>query len=152
MLHCLFSTHLNSALPLKTTQKSHTIFSCVRPYLFCDPCTTRYINSNEGEEVKCDAEAINNLINEWHAGFPNLTVSINRIVSGQCYISAYCTISGLHAGKWRGIEPTHRFVIADVMMILKIANGKIAEKLIMIDYLGLYRQMGVLQNVQLLTA
>ncbi len=122
------------------------------PYLFCDPCTTRHINLNEGEELKCDAEAINNFIKEWHTGFPNLKVNINRVVSDQCYISTYCTLSGLHQGKWRGIEATKRFVIADMMMILKVANGKIAENLVMIDYLGLYRQMGLLQNVQLLTA
>jgi predicted ester cyclase len=116
------------------------------PYLFNDCCITRHICSLNGEEKKCDPEGINDYIKEWLAGFPNLKVKINKIVSDSNNISTYCTLSGMHQGEWRGIKPTGKFVIVEMMMIHKILNGKISENLIMTDYLGIYQQLGVLEQ------
>ena len=121
------------------------------PYLFSDTCVTRHICSLYDEEKKCNAEGINDYIKEWLTGFPNLKVRINKIVSDSCNISSYCTLSGQHQGPWRGIKPTGKFVIVEMMMIHKILNGKIAENLVMTDFLGIYQQLGIIQRIENLT-
>ena len=116
------------------------------PFLFSDCCITRHICSGQGEEKMCDPEGINDYIKEWVTGFPNLKVKINRIVSDGNNLSTYCTLSGTHQGEWRGIKPTGKFVIVEMMMIHRICNGKISENLIMTDYLGIYQQLGVIRR------
>lgn len=120
------------------------------PYLFSDQCITRHICSSGGAEQVSNAEEINNYIRQWIKGFPNLQVRINRIVGDPLHISTYCTFVGTHHGPWQGIEPTGKPVAIDIIMIHKLCNGKIVENLIMIDYLGIYKQLGVLHQLHLL--
>jgi steroid delta-isomerase-like uncharacterized protein len=62
------------------------------------------------------------------AVFPDLTVTVDRLVQNETDIAIAYTIHGTHHGEFAGIAPTGRPITARGMQIARFEDGKIVER------------------------
>lgn len=78
----------------------------------------------------------------FRAAFPDLTVSINHLISDDNNVAIAYTIAGTHGGMFQGIAPTGRQICVRGMQIARFMKGKIVERWGSSDELGILRQLG----------
>jgi predicted ester cyclase len=76
------------------------------------------------------------------AAFPDLTVTVDRLVQTETDIAMAYTIHGTHHGEFAGIAPTGRPIIARGMQIARFEDGKIVERWGSSDELGILLKLG----------
>jgi steroid delta-isomerase-like uncharacterized protein len=88
-------------------------------------------------------EAYKRNVARFVAGFPDLRFTVEDMLVENDKVAVGWTISGTHKGEFRGISPTGRKVSVEGITINHIADGKIMDSYISVDYLGLMQQLGV---------
>jgi steroid delta-isomerase-like uncharacterized protein len=88
-------------------------------------------------------EAYKREVARFMTGFPDLHFSVEDMLAENDKVAVGWTISGTHKGEFRGISPTGRKVSVEGITINHIADGKIMDSYISVDYLGLMQQLGV---------
>jgi predicted ester cyclase len=76
--------------------------------------------------------------------FPDLRVEISEQVAERDKVVTRKTFSGTHGGPFLGLAPTGADVRFEVIDILTIRDRKICEHRVVLDKLGLLRQLGAL--------
>ena len=76
------------------------------------------------------------------AAFPDLTVTIDRLVQTETDIAIADTIHGAHRGEFAGTAPTGRPITARGMQIARFEDGKIIERWSSSDELGMLLKLG----------
>ena len=80
------------------------------------------------------------------AAFPDLTVTVDRLVQTEADIAMAYTIHGTHRGAFAGIAPTGRHITARGMQIARFEDGKIVERWGSSDELGILLKLGAKVN------
>lgn len=78
------------------------------------------------------------------AGFPDLTLTIEDIVSRDDKVWARCVGRGTQTGPMMGRPPTGKSMQIDIIDICRVANGEIVEHWGVPDQLGMLEQIGVI--------
>jgi steroid delta-isomerase-like uncharacterized protein len=78
------------------------------------------------------------------AAFPDAHFSIEDVIAEGDKVACRFTFHGTHTGSWRGAPPTGKPVIFTGIEILRIAGGKIVERWVNTDALGLRQQLGLI--------
>jgi steroid delta-isomerase-like uncharacterized protein len=73
--------------------------------------------------------------------FPDLKCEITHLVSEGDTVCVWVTGRGTHRGEFAGVSPTGRSVTILGTSIMRIANGKIAERWNITDMAGLMQQL-----------
>lgn len=82
----------------------------------------------------------------WLAAFPDLRISIDRLVSDGTSVAARVALRGTHQGRFAGLSPTGRPIdIAGVDLLVERA-GRFVEAWSLRDLNGLWIQLGVLPD------
>jgi predicted ester cyclase len=89
-------------------------------------------------------EAIKRHIAEWLSGFPDLTCTIEQMISEGDRVSTMLAMDGTHAGEWLGIPPSGKRINIRLMTIHRIRGGKIIEDWVIVESLGFFQQLGIL--------
>lgn len=76
--------------------------------------------------------------------FPDATVTIEDVIAEDDEVLVRFTFEGTHEGRFVGIEPTGNRVRGTNMVLMRLEDGKIAERWEESDGLDLLRQLGVL--------
>ena len=76
------------------------------------------------------------------AAFPDLTVTVDRLVQTETDIA----MAGTHHGEFAGIAPTGRHITARGMQIGRFEDGKIVERWGSSDELGILLKLGAKVN------
>ena len=76
------------------------------------------------------------------AGYPDLRLTIQDIISEKEKVVACWTMSGIHKGDYMGVPATNKKVSVDGITIHHIANGKIMDSYSNWDALGMMQQLG----------
>ena len=76
------------------------------------------------------------------AAFPDLTVTVDRLVQTETDIAIAYTIHGTHHGEFAGIAPTGWPITARGMQIARFEDGKIVERWGSSDELGILLKLG----------
>jgi steroid delta-isomerase-like uncharacterized protein len=76
------------------------------------------------------------------AGYPDLRLTIQDIISEKEKVVACWTMSGTHKGDYMGVPATNKKVSVDGITIHHIANGKIMDSYSNWDALGMMQQLG----------
>lgn len=80
----------------------------------------------------------------WLDGFPDLHFTVEQIFAEGDRVVTHCRMRGTHTGAWQGIAATGREVSLPMIVIQRIAEGKIAEDWVLVESLGFYQQLGLL--------
>ncbi len=75
------------------------------------------------------------------AAFPDLRLTVEEMVSEGDKVSVRCTARGTHQGEFWGVPPTGSRVAWEVISIVRLAGGKIAERWSQSDVAGLRQQL-----------
>lgn len=76
------------------------------------------------------------------AGFSDFSATVEDIVSEGDTVAMRLTLRGTHDGEFMGIEPTGNAVEIDNMVFTHIADGKVVERRVVPDLLGVMQQVG----------
>lgn len=90
------------------------------------------------EELKAQSEYV-------HTAFPDVSVSIEETVVDGDTVAQRLTFRGTHEGEFMGVEATGNEVEIPNTLFTRIEDGKIAERWLLPDTLGLLQQLGVVE-------
>jgi steroid delta-isomerase-like uncharacterized protein len=76
--------------------------------------------------------------------FPDLRVTIEEQIADDEKVATRKTFEGTHRATFLGVEPTGNAVRFEVIDILTLRGGKILEHRVVVDQLGLMRQLGAM--------
>lgn len=77
-----------------------------------------------------------------YAAFPDLEITIDELIAEGDTVAIRSTHRGTHKGKFMDIEPTGRRVEIENMVFAHFEDGKVVERWVQADTLGLMHQLG----------
>ncbi len=78
------------------------------------------------------------------AAFPDARYAIEDLIAEGDKVSQHISVQGTHQGEFQGIPATGKPVAVWIMVISRIANGKVVEEWQLFDALSMLQQMGVI--------
>ena len=99
-----------------------------------------------------DDPALKEHVAMFEAAFPEYELIAEDLVSERDEVAVRATFRGKHLGEFQGIPATGREVAIPVMLIYRIADGRIAQSWMNADSLGLLVQLGALPQLEPATA
>jgi steroid delta-isomerase-like uncharacterized protein len=91
-------------------------------------------------------DGVREFIGEVTRAFPDGQVTVEDLVAEGDREVQRVTYRGTHQGEFQGVPATGKAVEAWVMVISRLADGKIAEEWQLVDTLGLLQQLGRLPD------
>ena len=88
-------------------------------------------------------EAIREGMERLLAAFPDFSASVRDVVAEGDTVAMRVTLRGTHEGPFMGFEPTGRTFEVENAVFTRIEDGRIAERWVLPDMLGMLRQLGV---------
>lgn len=79
---------------------------------------------------------------ELKAAFPDFAVVLEEIVGEGDTVAVRMTQRGTHKGEFMGFEPTGKSFEIEAMGFLRVKDGKITERRVRPDVLGIMQQLG----------
>jgi len=89
-------------------------------------------------------EGLKEVIAMMRAGFPNLHWVVDETVAAGDKVVSRFTWTGTHQGVFLGVPATNKEVTVRGVVIDRLNAGKMADSRILMDTLGLMRQLGVI--------
>jgi steroid delta-isomerase-like uncharacterized protein len=84
------------------------------------------------------------LIAMLRTAFPDLRCTIEDEIIQDDKIAAHWTMHGTHRGLFLGNVPTHKLIIVQGLIYMRIENGQVVENWILVDQIGMLQQLGLL--------
>jgi len=94
-------------------------------------------------------EGFKRLAGAYLRAFPDLQITVHDVLTDGDKVVRRVSFTGTHQGPFLGIPPTGRAVRGEGIVILRIADGKIAEEWEMSNLLGLLQQLGAVPSFSL---
>jgi len=85
----------------------------------------------------------------WIAAFPDLSISVRRLVAEGSGVAAWITLSGTHCGRFAGLSPTRRTIDIVGADLLVERDGRFVEAWGLRDLNALWIQLGALPGADL---
>lgn len=112
--------------------------------LFAPDCVTHQLRSGAADvSAQRTPALVKRHVAEWLAAFPDLRFTVEQMIAEADTVVTRCTMHGTHAGAWMGVAPTGRQVSVRMVVIHRIAAGRIAEDWVLVESLGLFQQLGL---------
>lgn len=96
-----------------------------------------------GEEVR-GSKAIREALESYRKAFPDFSATVEDSVAEGDTVALRVTLRGTHEGEFMGLEPTNKTFEVQNMVFTRMEDGKIAERWLQPDTLGMLQQIGVL--------
>ncbi|MBV9883099.1 MAG: ester cyclase [Sphingomonadaceae bacterium] len=87
--------------------------------------------------------AIRHHIEDWLRAFPDLEMRVRQSVAEGDRVATHCTMTGSHEGAWMGVAATGQRIDLEMMVIHRVAEGRIVEDWVLVDSYGLFQQLGL---------
>jgi steroid delta-isomerase-like uncharacterized protein len=117
--------------------------------LIAPDCLTHQLRSGvEVVAVPRGPEAVKRHVAEWLSAFPDLRFTVEQLVAEGDQVVTRSVMQGTHTGSWAGVAATGKRVTIRMMVIQRIADGKIVEDWVLVESLGLLQQLGLLPATQ----
>lgn len=102
-----------------------------------------YIDHNSSNSSP-GPEGVRQEVSLYRNAFPDLLFAIEDIIAEDDKVVTRLTASGTHERDLPGIPATGKHVTISGIVITRYEGGKAAEAWVKFDFLGLYRQLGVI--------
>lgn len=93
-----------------------------------------------------DREALRGMLAGFYAAFPDLTHTIDAQIAENDRVVTRWSFSGTQRGEFMGIPATGTRATVAGITIDRRENGRIAEKWVQADFLGMMQQLGVIPS------
>jgi steroid delta-isomerase-like uncharacterized protein len=104
-------------------------------YVMHDPSLPEPVSGTDG---------VREFIASISAGFPDAHYTVEDLVAEGDRVVQRVTVRGTHQGEFLGVPATGTEVEVWLVVISRVAGGKIAEEWQLVDSLGLMQQLGVI--------
>ncbi|QLG63427.1 ester cyclase [Halorarum salinum] len=91
-------------------------------------------------------EALTERIESLRTAFGGFSATVEDVVSEGDTVAMRVTLRGIHEGEFMGVEPTGREFEVGNMVFTRIDGGKIVERWVQPDTLGLLQQLGAVDR------
>ena len=91
-------------------------------------------------------EGIEQFVTTMRSAFPDLQTTIDEIIAEGDYVAFRYTIEGTHQGEFMGVAPTGNRVSVTAMEMLRFADGKMVDRWVNTDQLGMLQQLDVISQ------
>lgn len=105
-------------------------------------CTPDVVDHSPLGETR-GREALKEQMTYLRTAFEEFTATVEEIVGEGDVVAMRVTLRGVHAGEFMDIEPTGESFEIQNNAFVRMENGRIAERWVRPDVLGLLRQVGV---------
>lgn len=92
-------------------------------------------------------DAYKRICSQFIAAFPDLRITAEDYISEKDKVVVCWTISGTHKREFRGVAPTNKKISVDGVTINHVANGKIMDSYVNVDYWSMMQQLGVVPSL-----
>ena len=89
-------------------------------------------------------QGLADMMQMFFSGFPDLKVTVNRMISEGDLVGGAMTIEGTQTGAFMGIPASGKKVSFTEMHMVRIVNGKAVEHWGVVDSMTLMQQLGVM--------
>ena len=118
-----------------------------------DPdCVTHQLQSGGGSPARRGPEEMKEHVRGWLRAFPDLVMEVRGRVAQEDRIATHCALVGTHRDTWLGIAPTDKRIEIEMMVIHRVAGGRIVEDWVLVESYGVFQQLGLLPSKQDLLA
>ncbi|WP_319506003.1 ester cyclase [uncultured Methanolobus sp.] len=87
---------------------------------------------------------LKHFLNVFFTAFPDLKANIEDLISEKDKVVSRASCTGTHKGELMGFAPTGKEIIAEVICISRLENGKIIEDWELVDMFGIFVQIGAI--------
>jgi steroid delta-isomerase-like uncharacterized protein len=101
------------------------------------------LNDTSGSPVR-SAAAFREFHRQFRGAFPDITITVDDMISEGDKVAARCSVRGKHSGHSLGMTPTNADVEFTGIAIVRIRDGKIVEAWNNFDFLKMNQQLGIL--------
>jgi steroid delta-isomerase-like uncharacterized protein len=105
-----------------------------------------FVNHADVPGLPNDKQGVKMLFAGLHDAFPDFRAEILDQIAEGDRVATYKTFHGTHQGELWGIPATGRRVAFNLIDIVRIQDGRIAEHWNVIDQMGLMQQLGVIPS------
>ncbi|HKW97547.1 MAG TPA: ester cyclase [Bryobacteraceae bacterium] len=102
-------------------------------YINHDPATPDYGKGPEAEK---------SIVRFYRKAFPDLLFTIDHMIEAGDFVTTRFTAQGTHRNEFWGVPPTNKVVKVEGTVVIRASKGRIAERWVMWDALGLLQQLG----------
>lgn len=95
--------------------------------------------TGDGEEPLSEFKQF---IHGYHEAFPDLHLNVDRYIAEDDIVAFWGWVEGTHEGPFMGIDPTGNSIEIMGINVVRVENGKIAERWANFDIFGLLQQIG----------
>ena len=89
--------------------------------------------------------ALKKFITDWHAAFPDLKFTIERMVAEGNDVAIHCVMTGTNTGSFMGMKPTGKAVTVEGFDLVHIENGMVTEHWGVTDERSMMMQLGMMK-------
>ena len=89
--------------------------------------------------------ALKKFIADWHAAFPDLKFTAEKMVGEGNEVAIYCVMTGTNTGSFMGMKPTGKAVKVEGFDLVHFENGKVTEHWGVTDVQGMMMQLGMMK-------
>jgi C-1 hydroxylase len=89
-------------------------------------------------------ESIKQLINMVFKSFPDYHEAIEEIIAEGDKVWTRETVTGTNTGEYLGLAPTGKKFTTTAINIWRLVDGKVVEKVGVLDQLDIYKQLGII--------
>jgi predicted ester cyclase len=112
------------------------------------PLIARYLRALSGQPKTPESAAqfvsdphLLQHIQEVEAAFPRYEIVAEQVIAEDDLVAVRGVFRGVHGGTFAGIEPTGKSVSAGLMIVYRIADGRIAEHWMQFDLSAVLEQL-----------
>jgi predicted ester cyclase len=87
------------------------------------------------------AEGVKQVVTMFHAGFPDMEITLDEVVVEGDTVASRSTLRGTHRGEIFGLKPTGRPVAMTTLTLVHIVDGKLTESWVKNDTMSLMHQL-----------
>jgi steroid delta-isomerase-like uncharacterized protein len=110
--------------------------------VYAEDCVEHGPFGESTEGIRANEEQLRSFID----AFPDFEATVEDIVAEGDTVAMRVTLRGTHEGEFMGIEPTENSFEVQNTVFTRIEDGKIAERWVQPDTLGMLRQLGVVES------
>ena len=93
-------------------------------------------------------EAMLQGISAFNAAFSELHFTMEDLIAEEDRVATRETVRAIHTGDFQGLSPTGKRIAISGMTVERIRDGKIVERWVNVDYMGLMQQLGLVPPPQ----
>lgn len=108
-------------------------------------CTEDVVSHSPFGDVR-GREAVREQTESVTAGVSDFSATVEDAVAEGDTVAMRVTLRGTHDGEFLGIPPTGKTFEAANMVFTRLEDGKIAERWVVPDMLGVFQQLGIVES------